>query len=224
MAGTSPDNVPRNRQDPDGGGERSLPASGAVPVAALLAYAEKVLAELANNRDLRMDEAGNPASALQASGETREAVWAHFEADFSAIGMATNMPLMATAYADEAAIEWNFGSTPIGKTPRTATPKEAADILDMNRLLDAFRRFVEAESALFSTELAPPGEGSSVIIDPEDGCCPACSGTLELVDVDEGTMTVECRDGCGALLEMEHDALRGGRNYVQDFLARRGWG
>jgi hypothetical protein len=224
MAGTSPDNVPRNRQDPDGGGERTLPASGALSVADLLAYAEKVFAGLANNRDLRLDEAGNPSSALQASGETREAVWAHFDADFSAIGMATNMPLFATAYADEASIEWSFGSTPIGKSPRTATPKEAAEILDMNRLLDAFRRFVEAESALFPESLPPPGEGGPVLIDPKDGCCPGCSGTLELVGVDEGTMTVECRDGCGALLEMEHDAVGGGRDYVLRFLARRGWG
>ena len=179
---------------------------------------------MANNRDIHVDEAGRAESALKASGETREAAWAHFEADFSAIGMATNMPLIATAYADEASVEWNFGSTPICKTSLTATPEEAADILGMNRLLDAFRRFVAAESALFPTSLTPPSEDRSVLIDPEDACCPACSGTLLVVDVGDAAMTVECRDGCGALFELAHDALGGERDYVLEFLARRGWG
>ena len=99
----------------------------------LLAYAEKVVAVMAKNRDIRPDDAGNPCCSLRCSGEDAEAVWLHFTADFSAIGMAVDMPLIATAYADENCVEWNFGVTPLGKTPRTATPEEAADALGVSR-------------------------------------------------------------------------------------------
>ncbi len=199
----------------------SLPAALGLPLDLLEIYSEAVLAELAKNRDLR-SEGGKPCYRLRSSGEDSEASWLHFTADFSGLGMAIDMPLIVTAYTDEVSLEWNFGVTPIAKTPRSATPKEAADILDMNRLLDAFRRFVAAESVLFPTAMTPPREKGPVFINPEDGSCRECSGELEITGVDDCTMTVECRGECGGAYEVEHDAFDGGVDYVLEYLSRRG--
>ena len=175
MPGTNhtPDDSPRTPQREDGQDVTALPENRAVPLETLLAYAEKVVAAMAKNRDIRSDEAGKPGCSLRSSGEDSEASWLHFTADFSAIGMAVDMPLIATAYADENSVEWNFGVTPIAKTPRSATPKEAADALNMNVLLDGFRRFVAAESVLFPTALTKDaGQGKGpVLIDRDDCTC-----------------------------------------------------
>jgi hypothetical protein len=133
-------------------GHASLPAGRVVPLDVLLGYVKEVLSELANHRDVMSDEAGQPLYRLQSSGMTPECTWHVFEVDFSAIGMATDMPLIVQAYAD-AEIEWHFGPTPIATTPRTASPKAVADALDMNVLLGAFHRFVLAENAFFPSTL-----------------------------------------------------------------------
>src|SRR3954469_12557533 len=143
-----PDRTPR-----DGRAVASLPPSGPVPLDVLVSYAREVLAGLAENRDVKSDDEGRALYRLRSSGVTPECTWQFIEADFSGLGMATDMPLIAHAYSDAGDIEWNFGPTPIRSTPRTATPKEAADALDMNVLLDGFRRFVGAESVLFPTSL-----------------------------------------------------------------------
>jgi hypothetical protein len=153
---------------------------------------------------------------------TPECTFQVFEVDFSAIGMATDMPLIAHAYADSAEIEWHFGPTPIASTPRSASPKAAADALDMDVLLDGFRRFVAAESVLFPSS-ATAGAGKDkgpVSIDREDCTCSECGGSLEITEVDDCTMSVECENGHA--YELEHDAFDAGFDYVLEFLSRRG--
>ena len=145
-----------------------------------------------------------------------------FDVDFSGLGMATDMPLIVYAYSDAAEVEWHFGPTRISATPRSFSPKAAADALDMHVLLDGFRRFVAAESVLFPSSATPDaGEGRGpVAIDREDGTCPECGGSLEIIEVDDATMSVECE--AGHISELEHDAFDAGFDYVLDFLSRRG--
>ncbi len=140
-ASHTPEESPQ--QSPRGGRPvASLPATGPVSPDLLVVYAREVLAELAENRDLKSDDEGRALYRLRSSGMTPECTWQTIEADFSAIGMATDMPLIAHAYSDAGEIEWNFGPTPIRSTPRTASPQEAADALNMDVLLEGFRRFV----------------------------------------------------------------------------------
>src|SRR4051812_43548268 len=122
----SPDRGPR-----DGRAVASLPGRGPVPLDGLVVYASEVLAELAENRDVKKGDDGRAIYRLRSSGVTPECTWQLIEADFSGLGMATDMPLIAHAYADAGDIEWNFGPTPILATARTATPKAAADALNM---------------------------------------------------------------------------------------------
>lgn len=213
----SPDRTPR-----DGRAVASLPAAGPVPLDGLVAYARDVLAELAENRDVKSDDEGRAVYRLRSSGVTSECTWQLIETDFSGLGMATDMPLIAHAYSDAGEIEWHFGPTPILSTPRTATPKEAADALNMDVLLDGFRRFVEAESVLFPTSAtkdAGKGKGP-VAIDRRDCTCGECGGSLEVVEVDDATMSVECENGHA--YDLEHDAFDAGFDYVLDFLSRKG--
>ena len=214
---TTPD---RTSPDPGERPAAPLPATRPVPLDLLGPYAEAVLAGLAENRDLR-SEGGKPCYRVQSSGEDSEASWLQIVADFSAIGMATDMPLIVTAFADDTVIEWNFGPTPIGKTPSTATPKEAADSLDMHVLLDGFRRFVAAESVLFPTSVTKDaGKNKGPIsVDRGDCTCSECGESLEITDVDDVTMSVECENGHA--YELEHDAFDAGFDYVLEFLTRR---
>lgn len=45
-------------------------------------------------------------------------------------------------------------------------------------------------------------------VDPTDGRCRACGGTLEVVDADDATMTVQCE--CGECYLVEPDAFGDG--------------
>ena len=45
-------------------------------------------------------------------------------------------------------------------------------------------------------------------VDRKDGCCRECGGTLEIVDADDATMTVECE--CGESYAVETDAFGDG--------------
>lgn len=213
----SPDRTPR-----DGPSVASLPASGPVPLDVLAAYARDVLAELAGNRDVKSDDEGRAIYRLRPSGMTAECTWQLIEADFSAIGMATDMPLIAHAFSDAGEIEWHFGATPILSTPRSYSPKEAADALDMEVLLNGFRRFVEAESVLFPTSVTEDaGKGKGPVeIDPQDCTCGECGGSLAVVEVDDATMGVECENGHA--YDLEHDAFDAGFDYVLEFLSRKG--
>src|SRR3954447_24882863 len=169
--------TPENpRSGPQGEQTISLPREGMVPLDVLVTYAKEVLAELARNRDVKSDDEGRALYRMRSLGITAECTWQMFEADFSGIGMAIDMPLIAHAYSDADDIEWNFGPTPIRSTPRSATPREAAALLDMNVLLDGFRRFIAAESVLFPTALTKDAgkEKGPVQIDPADCTCSEC--------------------------------------------------
>ena len=217
----APDNTPERTRP--GFEVTSLPPGGRVPHEMLVGYAREVLAELASNRDVKNDEAGRAIYRLCSAGMTAECTWQMFEVDFSAIGMATDMPLVAHAYADAAEIEWHFGPTPIASTPRTSSPKEAAGALNMDVLLEGFRRFVAAEGVLFPASVAlHAGEDQEqhVAIDPEDCTCCQCGGSLAIIDVDDSTMSVECE--AGHIYELEHGAFDAGFDYVLEFLSRRG--
>jgi hypothetical protein len=193
-----------------------------VPLDILVAYTKAVLDALAKNRDVKSDEAGRAIARARSGGMTPECTWQLFEVDFSGIGMATNMPFIAHAYASSAEIEWHFGPVPIAATPRAATPEEVADLLSMDVLLEGFRRFVVADSTLFPT--SRPREAARargpVAIDREDCTCSECGGTLEIVDVDDVTLSVACENGHG--YELEHDAFDAAFDYVLEFLSRRG--
>lgn len=65
----------------------------------------------------------------------------------SAIGMPTNMPLLARSKSGEF-VEWSLGETPLARTPRSATAKEAADLLNMDTLLAGFRHWVASGESL----------------------------------------------------------------------------
>jgi len=55
-------------------------------------------------------------------------------------------------------------------------------------------------------------------VDPKDGQCRECSGTLTIIDADDATMTVEC-DACGEVYLVETDAFcDGGVTYHFGFL------
>ena len=218
-----PEERPENRPSP-GWADVLLPAAGPVPLDRLIAYASEVVIELAKNRDVKRDEAGRPVFRLRSAGQTAECTFQMFEVDFSAIGMATDMPLIAYAYADAADIEWHFGSTPILSTPRTISPTEAAEALNMDVLLEGFRRFVLSESVLFPTSLTQDaGKGKGPLpIDREDCTCSECGGSLEVTEVNEATMSVECENGHA--YELEHDAFESAFDYVLEFLSRRGRG
>ena len=66
----------------------------------------------------------------------------------SAIGMMTDSPLIIASYEGDSFLTWNLGPVPMAYTPKGKTAKETADLLNMDTLLDAFRRFVVAESGL----------------------------------------------------------------------------
>ena len=92
----------------------------------------------------------------------------------------------------------------------------------MDVLLAGFRRFVEAESVLFPTsptEEAGKGAGP-VAIDRADCTCGECGGSLEVVEVDDATMGVDCENGHA--YDLEHDAFDAGFDYVLEFLSRKG--
>lgn len=214
------DESPRDRPR-DVGHATSLPGAGRVALDVLVAYAQAVLDELAANRDVKCDDAGRTVSRMRSSGITPECTWQMFDVDFSGIGMATDMPLIVHAFADAKDVEWNFESTPIASTPRSATPKAVADTLDMNVLLDGFRRFVTAESVLFPTSVTRDAgsEEGPILIDRDDCTCWECGGSLELLGVADTTMSVECENGHA--YDLTHDGFEAGFDYVLEFLSRR---
>jgi transcription elongation factor Elf1 len=58
-------------------------------------------------------------------------------------------------------------------------------------------------------------------VDPHDGRCRSCAGTLEITDADDATMTVECSD-CGDSYLVETDAFGDGAiDYYVRFMAQR---
>jgi hypothetical protein len=59
-----------------------------------------------------------------------------------------------------------------------------------------------------------------LIVNPKDGRCRHCGGTLTIVDCDDETMTVEC--DCGECYDVETDAFGdGAMHYHPLFLAQK---
>ena len=48
-----------------------------------------------------------------------------------------------------------------------------------------------------------------MLVDLKDGRCRSCNGVLEIVDVDDVTMSIECTE-CGDSYEVETDAFGDG--------------
>ena len=58
-------------------------------------------------------------------------------------------------------------------------------------------------------------------VKPEDGTCRSCGGVLEIVEVGDATMSVECAE-CGDSYEVETDAFNdGGMVYWPAMMARQ---
>jgi hypothetical protein len=58
-----------------------------------------------------------------------------------------------------------------------------------------------------------------MFVDPEDGVCRSCGGALEVIDADDGTMTVECEE-CRDAYPVEPDAFGDGcMTYYVGFMA-----
>jgi hypothetical protein len=63
----------------------------------------------------------------------------------------------------------------------------------------------------------------SVTVDRQDGRCRECGGTLEIVDADDATMTVECTEPeCRESYQVETDAFGDGcMTYYPRIMAER---
>jgi transcription elongation factor Elf1 len=58
-------------------------------------------------------------------------------------------------------------------------------------------------------------------VDPKDGRCRSCDGTLNIVDADDCTLFVECEE-CGDSYEVETDAFNDGcMTYYPAVMARK---
>jgi len=69
--------------------------------------------------------------------------------------------------------------------------------------------------------LNPDNGGWTMIVNPKDGACRSCKGTLKIVGADDVTMSVECQE-CGESYEVETDAFNdGGIHYWPGFFLER---
>lgn len=101
-----------------------------------------VLRAVAANRDLRSDADGDPAVTLTGSRLTPSLMRLDFDADFSGIGMPTNLPLtVVQAKETPDRLSWWFAGTLVATTGLDDPPEQAAATLDMNTLLDGFLRW-----------------------------------------------------------------------------------
>src|SRR5437763_1457250 len=68
---------------------------------------------------------------------------------------------------------------------------------------------VPAAGSLRASEpVLSPNEGGPMRVNPEDGRCRSCGGTLTIIDADDATLTVECQ--CGEVYDVETDAFGDG--------------
>jgi hypothetical protein len=60
-------------------------------------------------------------------------------------------------------------------------------------------------------------------VKPKDGTCRSCTGELDIIDVDDVSMTVACTN-CGDTYNVETDAFGDGcMEYLPAFLANQGY-
>ncbi len=57
-------------------------------------------------------------------------------------------------------------------------------------------------------------------VEPKDGTCRSCEGTLKIIDADDATMTVECIE-CGDTYLVEPDAFGDCRNRLLESVPGR---
>lgn len=112
----------------------------------LIAHADAVFKEMVENRDIAWDDRGEPIAELLDCGQTSDCTWCYFEVDISAIGMPTDSPIVVSSYEGDNFVTWSLGDELIALIPKGKSAKETAESLGMDPLLDAFRRFVIAES------------------------------------------------------------------------------
>lgn len=64
-----------------------------------------------------------------------------------------------------------------------------------------------------------------MLVNPTDGSCRDCGGTLEITDADDATMFVECHE-CGTAYQVEPDAFGDGcmKYYVPFLVQQQGEG
>jgi hypothetical protein len=61
----------------------------------------------------------------------------------------------------------------------------------------------------------------SMRVDPQDGRCRSCGGTLEITDADDATLSVQCTD-CDDAYLVETDAFGDGcMKYYLSFMSRK---
>lgn len=60
-----------------------------------------------------------------------------------------------------------------------------------------------------------------MLVEPQDGHCRECGGQLEIIDADDVSLTVECRE-CGETYAVETDAFGDGAiHYWPTFMAEQ---
>ena len=116
-----------------------------LPLAALRAYVEAVLIEMTAHRDVPGDETGRPIARLESSGEDAGCAWCHYVVDLSAVEMRRDSPLVVRSREGDNFLSWHLGAIPLAHVPLGWSPRETAEVLDRETLLDGFRRFVKAE-------------------------------------------------------------------------------
>ena len=106
-------------------------------------YVEAVLQRMADNRDVMRDASGAARYTVQAAGTRADGkLRIDLVADGSGIGLPSNTPMTATVDPEHGPIAWFLGDALIATTARDLTPEGAGDALGMERLLDAFRRWM----------------------------------------------------------------------------------
>ena len=99
---------------------------------------------MVNNWAVKWDARGKPVAQLKAAAEDAKGSWCHYVVDMSAIGMSLDTPLVVHSYEGDNFLTWNLGATPLAHMPKGWSPRETAEELDRETLLDGFRRFVKA--------------------------------------------------------------------------------
>jgi hypothetical protein len=104
-------------------------------------YVEDTLRRMANNRDVRSNQAGEPIYRVKAAGGRADGTLRiDLLADLSGIGMPTDAPLTVIAGLGSR-LAWFLGDVLIASTPDSHTPEQAGNALGMDQLLAAHRRW-----------------------------------------------------------------------------------
>jgi hypothetical protein len=109
---------------------------------AFAGYVLSVLDRMAENRDVKSHPDRTPILSRFDMNRSDTRLRVDFEADFSAIGMPTNTPIVAVRTREQPGTSWWLDDVLIATTPETFTPEQTGDTLEMNALLVAFRTWL----------------------------------------------------------------------------------